>query len=140
MTRQDHISVVAGEDLDETWDIADKATGTWVAWPPDTEAAAEFRDRDGTLLARSANFGTRDGDINLLSDGQLQVTLPGAITADLPITRPYTNNTDPHVAGRRHRRAHVFDIRITATFDGDDDPTEAKPVIGLLTVNEPVTE
>lgn len=138
MTKQDNLEVTAGEDLDATYYMFDRSTGTFVDWETGTwEVGCDIRDRTGALLARMANFGVgNDGTISLLTEGRLALHLPAAVTADLPVTRPYTNNTDVRVAGRRHRRAHFFDIKAVETVTNN----KSVPVLGLLTVDQAVTE
>lgn len=118
--KQDALSVIAGADLDETFYIWDDTTNDWVDWSDDVwQVRMEIRDRRGELLARLANYGTRDGEITLLSEGRLTIFLAGSVTAGLPITRPYTNSTDPRIAAFRHRGVLFFDLIATATTAGD---------------------
>lgn len=117
--KQDFLDVIAGADIEETYYIWDDTTGDFVDWTLATwQVVMEIRDRSGLLLARLANYGERDGEIALLSGGGLRIFLDGAITATLPITRPYTNSTDPRVAGWRARGVHSFDLVATDTSAG----------------------
>lgn len=118
--QQDALSVIAGADLEETYYLWDSVTGLWADWSVGTwQAEMTIRDRKGAQLARIANFGTRDGEIYLLNDGALQVTLAAAVTETLPLTRAYTNSTDPRVVGFRHRGVLFFDLTVTETVSSD---------------------
>lgn len=150
--RQDAIDVIAGADLDETYYVWDDQTGDFVDWGDALwQVRMEVRDRGGQLLARLANFGTRDGEITLLSEGRLKVELDGAFTATLPITRAYTNSTDPRIATFRHRGVLFFDLIATDASGGygsgvyggglygggSSDVSDL--VQGSLTVHQPVS-
>jgi len=133
----DALSVIAGSDLEETYYVWDNETGTWVDWDDGTyEAEMEIRDRNAKRVARIANFGTRDGEAELLSEGRLKINLPGAFTADMPITRKYTNSTDPRIVAFRHRGTLFFDLIVTETT-GVDDISDL--VQGTFIVHLPVT-
>lgn len=135
--QQDYWSVIAGTDLDEVYDILDRETGDFVDWNDGSwEVEAVIRDRNGEQVARIANFGTRDGEATLLADGRLQLNLPAAVTAELPITRTYTNSTDPRVAAWKHRGALPFELIATETVTTDVSGL----VIGELTVNQSTSE
>lgn len=137
MTKQDHLEVIAGTDLDETYYLTDKTTGTWVDWTVGTwHVECSIRNRDRVLLARIANFGARVGEITLLTEGRARLLLPGSVTAGLPITRTYTNSTDQRLVGWRNRRPLFFDIKATETVSND----VSGPIQGLLTVSQPVSE
>lgn len=128
----DALKVIAGADLDETYQIADITTGEMANWDDGGTYEAELviRDRTAQQIARIANFGTRDGEITLLSAGKLRLQLAGAFTAEMPWTRVYTNSTDPRVAGWRSIGAHVFDLIVTEINDNDvSDLVEGKFVV-----------
>jgi hypothetical protein len=132
----DALTVIAGTDFDEVYPILDTATGDYVDWTVGTwHVEAEIRDRNEQLLARMANYGTPDGTITLGSGGLLTLHLDASVTAGLPVTRTYTNSTDPRVAAWRARGAHVFDLTATETVSGDVSAL----VWGQFTVNQPVT-
>lgn len=118
----------------------DDETGQPFNWREDSGrwlVEAEIRDRSGQLLTRLASSGARDGMIQLHGDGELTFILDASVTAELPITRPYTNSTDVRIAGRRHRGAHAFDVIATDTWA---DPVEAIALVsGFVTVQQLVT-
>lgn len=118
--KQDVLAVIAGTDFDETYYIHDAETGTFVDWTDGTwHVEAEMRDRKGRLVARIANFGTRDGEVTLATEGRLKLNLPAAFTAEMPITHDYTNSTDPRVVTWRHRGTLFFALTATETVSSD---------------------
>jgi hypothetical protein len=132
--QEDHISVVAGADLDVTYDMWDNLTGAPPDWGVGTwEVTCDVRDNRGALLAHLANFGARDGDVYLLDGGKLRLLLAGSFTATLPITRTYVNSTDPRIATFRHRGVLFFTMIATETESGD----VSDPIQGSLTVSQP---
>lgn len=136
MTKEAELEVVVGEDFDAIFWIADRNTGTFVDWTVGTwQVRADVRDRKGKLLARMANYGTRDGDITLLDEGRLKLHLPASKTSGLPQTRVYTNDTDVRVVGWRHRRPLFFDVKATETVSSD----RSVPIQGRVVVSQPVS-
>lgn len=134
--QQDALSVIAGADLEEIYFVWDNDTGLWAEWLETSwEAEMTIRDHRGTQVARIANFGIRDGEIALIAGGQLKVTLPAAVTATLPLTRVYTNSTDPRVVSFRHRGVLFFDLIVTETISGDVSDL----VNGTVTVHQAVS-
>jgi hypothetical protein len=132
----DALTAIAGTDFDEVYWILDTETGEYVDWTDGTwHVEAEIHDRTGQLLARLANYGTHDGTITLGAGGLLTLHLDASVMAGMPVTRTYTNSTDPRVAAWRARGAHVFDLTATETVSGDVSGL----VWGQFTVNQPVT-
>lgn len=97
---------------------------------------ADIRDRSEQILAHLSSTGTRDGDIAGLFNGIIAFDLAALVTADLPITRPYSTDSDPRVAPWRARGAHFFDLVITDLVT--DTPWPGAN--GLITVQQLVTE
>lgn len=132
--------IVAGASFHwETPPFIDVTTGQpfdWTAEPDRWELVAEMRDRTGSLLATFDNIGTpAAGSITAQADGILAFDLHYLYTATLPLTRPYTNSTDPRVSGWHHRGSHAMDLVLT---DLDDDEIYTL-FDGSVTVQQMVT-
>ena len=108
----------------------------WTAEPGRWQFDADIRDGNAQVLASLSSTGVRDGDIAGLSNGVIAFDLPESITVELPITRPYTNSTDPRVTAWRSRRTHFFDLVITDLVTETPWPGAN----GLITVQQLVTE
>lgn len=108
----------------------------WPSYDDRFELTSEIRDRTGTLLASFSSEAGADGTLTGLADGTVAYDLAQEFTEVLPVTRLYTNSTDPRVAGWRHRGAHAIDLVV---IDHDDGDTQYILLSGQATVQQLVT-
>lgn len=106
----------------------------WTEEPARWLLEASLTNTAGRVLAYLSNSGSPDGDITADDVGVVAFDLDSSKTADLPITRTYTNSVDPRIAAFRSRAPLFFTLTVTDL----DNPTDVWPLLtGVVTVQQP---
>lgn len=129
--------IVQGADWTWKFLAVDSDDSTDFDWTDETWVfSAAIKDRSGSTLATLGNAGGEEGTISGDADGLLTLSLSSTVTASLPLTRQFSNITDPSIATWRSRGNYFFDLRAVCAALGVDDVL----VHGVVTVQEAVTE